>query len=429
MTDSGGESRRVPRSFAEENFYEPRLSSQCSGRREGEAIRDVGTRRGVPQGTRVAGGRRGVVGATAAHLCPASASPLYAEPMSSPTPSLLPTQRPLTDAELRELLAPVGTLASHRLLSGGTFSAAQAAMLTDGTEVVVKTSVPERALPDGRTPLLTYEHDMLRAERDMLERLADVDGVPAPRVLHSDFSRRVTEVDAVVMTRIPGTPWDTVAETMSQEANDQAWRQVGEIIAAMQTVTGRRFGYPARDFALGAATWPEFIDALFAAAVADASEWDVDIEPERVLAAVDTVRPHLEEVTEPRLVHNDLWPGNVLLNPTTGEVFGVVDFERALFGDRLQDFCGSESMNTGRNEPAYVAGYVGAGGPTRWVAEVTTASGLDPAAHARLTLYRLWAMSVQFTEIVPRGFSGEWVVGHRATILANRAELFRQLGV
>lgn len=349
--------------------------------------------------------------------------------MSSPTPSLLPTQRPLNEAELRELLAPLGAVASHQLLSGGTFSAVQAARLADGTDLVVKTSVPERALPDGRTPLLTYEHDMLRAERDMLERLADIEGVPAPRVLHSDFSRTIADVDAVVMTRIPGTPWDTVTTEMSPAANDRAWARVGEVVAAMQRVTGRRFGYPARDFALGAQTWPEFIDALFAAAVADAAEWGVDIEPERLLAAVEAVRPHLDEVTEPHLVHNDLWPGNVLLDPATGEVFGVVDFERALFGDRLQDFCGSESMNTGRNESAYIAGYVAAGGSDRWDDASGTASGLDPAAHARLTLYRLWAMSVQFTEIVPRGFSGDWVAGHRATILANRAELFRQLGV
>src|SRR5690606_8242959 len=95
------------------------------------------------------------IGAAARAPIPASASPFYADLMSSPTPSLLPTQRPLNEAELRELLAPLGTVASHQLLSGGTFSAVQAARLTDGTDLVVKTSVPERALPDGRTPLLT----------------------------------------------------------------------------------------------------------------------------------------------------------------------------------------------------------------------------------------------------------------------------------
>lgn len=349
--------------------------------------------------------------------------------MSEATSPLLPTQRPLDERELRELLAPIGEVRAHRLLSGGTFSAVQAVMLHHGSEVVVKTSVPERSLPDGRTPLLTYEHDMLRSERDMLDILTGLDGVPSPRVLLSDFSRNVAEVDAVVMSMVPGVPWDTVGSSMSEHANAHAWHQVGEIMAAMQSVVGPRFGYPAGEFALSAATWAGFVDALVAATIADAEAWGIDIEPERLLAGVDAVRPYLDEVTEPRLVHNDLWPGNVLLDPVTGTVHGVVDFERALFGDRLQDLCGAESMNTRHNTPALVEGYRSAGAPSRWDDAAGTASGLDTAAHGRLTLYRLWSMSVQLIEIVPRGFSGDWVAQHRARIHANRRALFAQLGV
>ena len=61
-------------------------------------------------------------------------------------------------------------------------------------------------------------------------------------------------------------------------------------------------------------------------------------------------------------MHNDLWQGNVLLDPETGDVHGVLDFERALFGDPLQDFCGAQSMSTGRVEDALLRGYGSAGG-------------------------------------------------------------------
>ncbi|NTV39546.1 MAG: hypothetical protein HGA51_06260, partial [Demequinaceae bacterium] len=76
--------------------------------------------------------------------------------MASDEATMLPTQRPLTDPELRRILAPLGKVTGHRFLSGGTFSAVQAADLADGTTVVVKTSVPDATPPD-RTRLLTYE--------------------------------------------------------------------------------------------------------------------------------------------------------------------------------------------------------------------------------------------------------------------------------
>ena len=51
------------------------------------------------------------------------------------------------------------------------------------------------------------------------------------------------------------------------------------------------------------------------------------------------------------------------------------------------------------------------------------------AAVARTALYRLWSMAVQLIEIEPRGFSGDWLEGHRASIRANRERLHAILGV
>lgn len=349
--------------------------------------------------------------------------------MANSSAPLLPTQRPLDREELDAMLAPLGRIASTRLLSGGTFSAVQGVTLDDGTEVVVKTSVPVAALPDGRTPLLTYEKDMLCAERDILELVRGLPGVPAPRVLVADFSRDIAAVDAIVMDLIPGTPWDTVVDEMTPEANAHAHEQVGAILAAMHAVTAPRFGYPARNFELGGHTWPAFFSALVDTVVADADAWGVDIEPDRLLEAVSRGADALAEVTTPHLIHNDLWYGNVLLDPATGHVNGVVDFERALFADPLWDFVGAESMLTGASTPALLRGYEAAGRTLPHDASAGTATGFTAAADVRTTLYRLWAMSVQFIEIVPRGFHGDWVAGHRATILANRAALFARAGV
>jgi aminoglycoside phosphotransferase (APT) family kinase protein len=343
----------------------------------------------------------------------------------------LPTQRLLSVEELTPIVGEVGTPVATRLLSGGTFSAVQSVELADGRTVVAKAAVPVGALPDGRTPLLTYEHDMLRSEHDMLRLIEPVEGVPAPRVLTADFSREHVEVDVVVTEFLSGTPWDTVIGTMSPDANARAAHEVGAILAAMKSVRGRRFGYPAADFALGGDSWPEFVARLFDTVVADAVEWGVDIEAERVLAALRLALDNgaVDEVTEPLMVHNDLWHGNVLLTPETGEVHGIVDFERTLFGDPLWEFVGAESMQSGPTTPALLAGFEAAGQSLPWDPAAGTVTGFTEAADLRTAVYRLWSMSVQWIEIVPRGFHGDWLAGHREKILRVRGELFDRLGV
>lgn len=341
----------------------------------------------------------------------------------------LPTQRLVSVAELEPILAGIGTPVATRLLSGGTFSAVQGVDLADGRRVVAKVAVPEGALPDGRTPLLTYERDMLRSEHDMLRLLEGVDGVPSPRVLAADFSRKHVEVDVVITDFMPGIPWDTVLDTMSPEANERAYHEVGAILAALKEVRGPRFGYPAGDFALGGDTWPEFVNRLFATVVDDAEEWGVDIEAARVMAALELAQDALAEVTEPLMVHNDLWHGNVLLSPATGEVHGVVDFERTLFGDPLWEFVGAQSHTPGPTTPALLAGYEAAGRVLPRDPQAGTISGFTHSADLRTAAYRLWSMSVQFIEIVPRGFHGDWLVGHRESIIGVRRAVLERLGV
>ncbi|MDN4476252.1 aminoglycoside phosphotransferase family protein [Demequina sp. SYSU T00192] len=333
--------------------------------------------------------------------------------------SLLPTQRPLARDELGAVLAPLGRVADHWLLSGGTFSAVQGVELVGGGTVVVKTSVPEVRDIRGRSRLLGYEHDMLGAERDNLALVAGL-GIPAPRIVLEDFSREAADVDVLVMTMLPGMAWDSAVDVMTPATNDRALHQVGGILAALGSVRGPRFGFPADGFRLGDDTWPGFLRRLVASAVDDAAAWDVDIEPRRLEAAVDVAAGALAEVTEPTLVHADLWHGNVLVDPQTGDITGVVDFERSLFGDPLWGLAGGETHASGPFESAKVRGYEAATGRPL---------AMGRAAELRVALYRLWSMAVQLTEIGPRGFEGPWLDGHRASLRANRERLHAILGV
>ncbi|MDN4477045.1 aminoglycoside phosphotransferase family protein [Demequina sp. SYSU T00039] len=333
---------------------------------------------------------------------------------------LLPTQRPLSGPQLEALLAPLGRPAHTWLMSGGTFSAVQGVELDSGETVVVKTSVPEALDEAGRSRLLGYEHDLLRAERDHLALVAEVPDVPAPRVLAEDFSRAIADVDALVMTLAPGMPWDSARDVMTPEANARAFEEVGHVVAALAAQTGSRYGLPARDFVLGGATMRGFMSALIASAADDARAWGVDIEADRLHEAVEAAGDALDQVETPSLVHADLWHGNVLVDPQTGQVTGVVDFERSLFGDPLWGLAGGETHASGAFEAAKVRGYEAATGRPL---------AMDRAAERRVALYRLWSMAVQLVEIHPRGFSGDWIAGHEASIRANRERLHAILDV
>ena len=322
---------------------------------------------------------------------------------------MLRSQRPLTLDEIRDILAPLGMAVAQSELSGGTFSAVQQVELADGRTVVVKTSVPDH---EGHDALLTYEHDLARIEADMLATLGGVDGVPAPALLLEDFTRSRVEVDVVVSSFLEGSPWDRT-EAMTPDAVARAGREVGAVFARLHAQHAPAFGYPAADFRLGGATWPEAFSAIFRAHVADAERFGIDVRGKELLDVLERGQDALAKVTQPSLVHNDLWPGNVLLDPASGRVTGIVDWERALYGDPLLDFVGMNPFATGELAADHVAGYRAAGG----------ALELDDAALQRLALYRLSVLTVIRVEVVPRGFHGDWLADHLVLMERTRDEV------
>lgn len=335
------------------------------------------------------------------------------------------TRRPLTLAELTGVLAPVGRPVAERPLSGGLFASVQAVELADGRSVVVKTGQPDDA-----TGLLSHERTLLRAEVALLRLAEPLAGVPAPRVLHTDLSRAQVEVDVAVVELLPGESWDASHGVMTPAAGQLAGREVGGVLARLNAVHGPRFGYPTAGSGLGGATWPAAFTAMTEALLADADRWAVRVDAPRVRAAVAASDAELAEVVAPHLVHMDLWPGNVLLDPATGAVRGVVDFERGLFGDPLMDFVGHDPFRTAGLPPDPCAGYLAAGGTlplARRDAEGDD-DALTPAARRRLALYRLYLTLIMTIEVVPRGYDWPDLGGYVDRLVAQRAALLDALG-
>jgi fructosamine-3-kinase len=95
----------------------------------------------------------------------------------------------------------------------------------------------------------------------------------------------------------------------------------------------------------------------------------------------------LEEVTQPALVHWDLWDGNIFIDPESKHITGILDCERALWGDPLME------VNFGAfgSNPAVIKGY-----------------GVDltasPSAGTRRSLYNLYLWLIMTIECTYRQF-------------------------
>lgn len=311
----------------------------------------------------------------------------------------------LRDA-LPRVLAPLGELVRLETLTGGMFATTFRASLADGTRVVVKTA------PTATDRLLTYERDLLRTEALVYRLAEDRPDLLMPRVLLTDFSRSVVPSDVVVASHLDGVPLVDVEQDHADpdDLRARVLPQLGALMARLHTVGHDRFGYPDASTGLTAATWPEAFARMEGALLQDAERWGTELPADEIRGALQRHGAALAEVTRPALVHTDLWSGNLFVDPATLALTGVIDPERALWGDPLLELVGNDQLGRGPVPESLLGGYASAGGEL----------GLGtPGGEARLLLYRMHMSLVLLVEIAPRGYSGPWLAQHQEAAAGN----------
>jgi aminoglycoside phosphotransferase (APT) family kinase protein len=283
------------------------------------------------------------------------------------------------DALLHRSLGQGGRL--ERELTGGTFNTAYCAQLSDGRTVLVKIA------PPSDLPVLRYERGILGTEAAVYRQLNSPVGaaVPTPRLLHAG-------VDHLVLSWLDGSPWDQTQPHRPELLR----RELGQLTALINAIPSPdgRFGYPAPESALQADDWPTAFSLMMTALLTDAERFgaELGVPAEEVTALVAASHEQLAEVAEPRLVHFDLWPGNVFHDGT--RITGLIDHERAFFGDPAAELVSLEFGGAAGEGSEVVTGYREAGG------ELEFTSGL---VH-RLVLYRVYLGLILVIESEPRGF-------------------------
>lgn len=312
--------------------------------------------------------------------------------------------RELDREQLRAVLATAGVpwdgVRDHQLVGGGTYNTVYRVRRVDGTGVVVKLS------PDRDAPILRYEQRIVASEALFYELAGAREGVAAPQVLHHEVASDLVGGDYLVMTECPGDPWHGLRPPVDGTERPVLRTELGRQVATLHTVTGPGFGYPAEAFAPLRTGWRRAFLDMVDAVLADAERFEVTL-PRPIAQIRDLFEARsavLDEVTRPALVHFDLWDGNILVD-RRGEharIGGLIDGERAFWGDPVADFVSLALFGDIERDEAFLAGYRAAGGSVTF----------DAATRLRLLLYRSYLYLIMWVETVPRDFDEphrEWL--------------------
>jgi aminoglycoside phosphotransferase (APT) family kinase protein len=214
-------------------------------------------------------------------------------------------------------------------------------------QVVLRLAPPRDAI------FVFYEKDMMRQEQEVQGLVRARTDAPVAAVLAFDDSHNHIERDYILMERLPGRPW-TEMPHVNQE---RVLAQMGQYLAQVHRIEADNYGY------LGAhrpmepqANWLDAFQVMWHKMIEDVAAVGYYDQEECVLLR-RLLSDHLslfDRHVPASLLHMDIWHQNILVDDA-GTITGVVDWDRALWGDpeiefAVLDYCGI-------SRPAFWEGY------------------------------------------------------------------------
>lgn len=255
-------------------------------------------------------------------------------------------------AQIIELISKYFDISPNQVtiskLTTGEFNTTYTA---DGTErpLIIRIAPPDDA------GFVFYERGMMIQEPAIHRVIRERTTVPIPEILLYDFSRNLIDRDYLIMERLPGIPLTYFQGTPEQ--HNQILEQTGTFLRQIHEITADMYGYlgehhcmePQSDWSSAFhVMWNKMVDDIAGTGYYDQQEQSY------VRGLLDKHYGHFDRRVTSRLLHMDIWSQNVLVDEY-GTVTGIIDFDRALWGDKeiefaVLDYCGM-------SDPAFWNGY------------------------------------------------------------------------
>ncbi len=221
-------------------------------------------------------------------------------------------------------------LQSYKELTEGYFNVAYEVTLSNGETVILKIA------PKDGVRVMTYEINIMCAEVQALEKAAEHGGIPVPKVLGHDDSHTVCKSSYFFMEKLNGSSMNQIKDTLTCERIDDIYMKTGKICREINRIACPRFGYPGQPDFQGS-DWYTVFSRMLKAGIDDAVKGSVDLKipADGLLRCLERDKGVFLEVRSPKLVHWDLWDGNIFIYD--GRITGLIDWERCIWGDPLME--------------------------------------------------------------------------------------------
>lgn len=243
--------------------------------------------------------------------------------------------RTLSDEEIQAVaLHYFGESAREwELLRGGLFNTTYRLVLADKGVIL-------RLGPVHREVLLPYERHLMASE-PVIQELMRCHGIPTSKTLFLDLGRTVLDRDIAVVEPIAGVSMTSMELDAAKELD--ICRKTGAMVRSIHAISANDLpdlpkGLFGRTSLVlngeGSISWKE-------AMLCELHQWEERAEavmllPEemvvRCVRCFEALSQVFDDITTPKLVHGDLWYGNLLVD-ACGSLQAIIDNDRSFFGD------------------------------------------------------------------------------------------------
>ena len=276
-------------------------------------------------------------------------------------------------------------------LKGGMFNSAYLIeRVNENDKIVLKVSVSES------TPILSYEKVTMYTEVEVYKMLADQTKIPMPKLLASDFSRKNIPCDYFFMTALVGETMNKAK--LTKENKDLIMKELADYFAQQHRIKGQYYGYFTKDKKYQFTSWKDAFLHMMDMILSDGKAHGIKLPYDRYEKLLKEKGFCFDQIMEPILVNYDLHPGNIFLKKMGDSyvVEGIVDFERAFWGDPYADFPAAFLMTDDiRKEESFWKAY-------REIAKID--HDITKEEKMRLLFYRLYMFTILQVEVYRYGF-------------------------